>query len=447
MLEYNKIATEFWVIGDSMELIVDLHIHSRYERATSKDLTLENIYKWCKIKGINVVGTGTFTHPAWFEELQQKLEPAEYGLFKLKDEYAIKIDAELPHSVQSNIQRFILVTEISNIYSKNGKTRRLHNLIIVPDFVTASQVITRLSQIGNLKADGRPILGLDSKELLKIVLEANPMSFFIPAHIWTPWFAMFGSKSGFDSVAECFDELASEIHAIETGLSSDPFMNWRVSQLHNRTITSGSDAHSLLKLAREANILNCQLDYRDIIDAFKTNDKRIIGTIEFFPDEGMYHYDGHRKCGVSFKPSDTKKYNGICPQCGTPLVVGVLSRVNDLADQPENFKPVTHKTVEYAIPLIEILAEIRGVKGINTRSVLDDYARVYSELGSDFDIIRKLSVNEIESAGFVQLAHALKKVRSGDIYIKPGYDGVYGIVKVFAPGELQQIERQLGLGF
>jgi len=352
-----------------MQLIVDLHIHSHYSRATSKDMNIESLYKWGKIKGINIIGTGDFTHPLWFKELQDKLEPAEKGLFKLKDEFAKEIDATLPESIRKNLIRFVLTVEISNIYSKNEKVRKVHNLLIAPSFEAVSQISTRLSEIGNLKADGRPILGLDSKKLLQISLETDPDNFFIPAHIWTPWFAMFGSKSGFDSIEEAFEELASEIKAIETGLSSDPFMNWRLKELQKVTVISNSDAHSAAKLGREATVVDCELSYKEIIDAIKTNDERMVGTIEFYPEEGKYHYDGHRLCNVRLRPDETKKIGGICPKCGKPLVIGVDHRVSDLSDFALDYKPDNHKQVEYIIPLAEMIAEAKGLKNSNAASV------------------------------------------------------------------------------
>lgn len=428
-----------------MELIVDLHIHSRFARATSNQLTLPNIYKWAKIKGINVIATADFTHPAWFEELHDGLEPAEDGLFKLKKEYSDPVDATLPQSVRDNIVRFILSVEISNIYSKNGKVRRLHNLVIVPDFTTASKIISELSRIGNLRADGRPILGMDSKELLRITVESHPDSIFIPAHIWTPWFAMFGSNSGFDSIEEAFEDLSPHIYAVETGLSSDPFMNWRLSALDGKTLVSGSDAHSLPKLAREANILNCDLSYKQIIGAIKTNDEKFVGTMEFFPEEGMYHLDGHRKCNVRLTPTQTNEKNGICPVCGGKLVVGVMHRVETLADRPEDYIPKSHKIVESIVPIVEMIAEIKGIKSINAAGVVNEYEKVYSTLGSDFKILRHVSPEQIKKAGFTELAVAVGKVRKKDIVLEPGYDGVYGVVKVFKPGELDRENGQMNL--
>lgn len=414
-----------------MELIVDLHIHSRFARATSKQLTLQSIYRWAKIKGINVIATGDFTHPVWFNELSAGLVEAEDGLFALKPELAKSIDASLPKSVRSNTVRFIFSVEISNIYSKNGKVRRLHNLVIVPNFKIASEVIKRLSKIGNLRSDGRPIIGMDSKELLKITIDSHPDSIFIPAHIWTPWFSMFGSNSGFDSVEEAFEELSDNIYAIETGLSSDPWMNWRLKQLDGITIVSGSDAHSLPKLAREANILNCQLSYKDIVDGIKTNDKRFVGTMEFFPEEGMYHLDGHRSCNVKLTPTQSKKIKDICPICGKKLVIGVMHRVDDLADRPEGFVPKTHKVVESIVPIVEIIAQVKGIKSIHAKGVVEEYEKVYSSLGSDFYILRHVSKEVISKAGFSDLAVALDKVRKKDLFIDPGYDGVYGTVKIF----------------
>jgi uncharacterized protein (TIGR00375 family) len=428
-----------------MELIVDLHIHSSFARATSKNLTIENIYKWAKIKGINVISTADFTHPKWFSELTSKLEVDSDGMYRLKEKFTKQIDESLPRSVRNNLVRFILSTEISNIYSKNGKVRRLHNLVIVPNFEVASDIIGQLSKIGNLKADGRPIIGMDSKELLRMTVESHPDSIFIPAHIWTPWFAMFGSNSGFDSIQEAFEELTPHIKAIETGLSSDPYMNWRLSQLDGITVTSGSDAHSLPKLAREANIMNCNLSFKDIVEGIKTNDKRFVGTLEFFPEEGMYHLDGHRSCGVKLDPEESKKINDICPVCHKKLVIGVMHRVDDLADRPVGFTPKKHKIVESIVPIIEMIAEVKNIKSIHAKAVVNEYDRVIAALGDDFTILRKKSVEEITKSGFPQLGLAIQKVREKDIYIDPGYDGVYGTVKIFKPGEMETKIGQVSL--
>ena len=391
----------------------------------------EDLYYWGKIKGINVLGTGDFTHPAYFAELREKLEPAEPGLYRLKEDFASTHDAKLPASLKNNLFRFLLTVEISNIYSKNGKVRKLHNLLVAPSLEVAAELNERLARIGNLKADGRPILGLDSKELLKICLQTSKDILFIPAHIWTPWFSMFGSKSGFDSITEAFEDLAGEIKAIETGLSSDPFMNWRLSQLDGLTIVSNSDAHSPGKLGREANVLNCELDYYAIVKAIKTNNEHFLGTIEFFPEEGKYHYDGHRLCGVRFTPTETKQHHGICPKCGKPLVIGVENRVEDLADRAADYKPKQHKQVEYIIPLVELLAEIKGVKSSNSSAVVKSYEKICAALGDEFSILRKLPITDIKQAGFPEIAESLTRMRKGEVHVEPGYDGVYGVIKVF----------------
>lgn len=410
-----------------MELIVDLHLHSHYSYATSKDSTLEGNYRWGKMKGITIIGTGDFTHPGWFTELKAKLEPAENGLFKLKKEIAAEIDKELPESVKNNIIRFVLTVEISNIYKKYGKVRKLHNIVIVPDFTTASKINSQLDRTGNLKGDGRPILGMDSKELLKITLDSHPDSLLIPAHVWTPWFGMFGSKSGFDSIDEAFEELATHIVAVETGLSSDPAMNWRLSQLENRTLVSHSDAHSPQKLGREANVINCGLSYKEIINAIKTNDERFIGTIEFFPEEGKYHVDGHRACNVILSPQESKSMNNICPVCSKTVTIGVEHRIDDLADRPCGYVPKKNKQVEFIIPLPEIVAVLKGV-GVQSKAVSNEYLKIIRKLGSEFSILRKKNISQIKGEGFSELANLIDKMRKKEVIIKPGYDGVYGTV-------------------
>ncbi len=429
-----------------MELIVDLHIHSHFSRATSKDSTLEGLYYWGKIKGINIIGTGDFTHPLWFAEMHEKLEPAEDGLYKLKDSIAHEIDKKLSESVRGNIIRFVLTVEISNIYSKNGMVRKLHNAVVVPSFETASYINSRLERIGNLRADGRPILGMDSKELLKITLESHPDSLFFPAHIWTPWFAMFGSKSGFDSIKEAFDELSAEIKVVETGLSSDPFMNWQLTELRHVTIISNSDAHSPQKLGREANVMFCKLDYKDIINGIKTNDKRFIGTIEFFPQEGKYHYDGHTICNIRFAPEETKKHNGICPVCKKPLTIGVDYRVDELANYKPEDKPKNHKQVEYIIPLPEIIAEMKNRRS-GTKTVNEEYEKIIKKIGDEFSVLRKIPVEQIKKLGFLELSNIITRMRKGDVHIEPGYDGVYGVIKLFKNDtERKMSGEQMSLG-
>lgn len=427
-----------------MERVLDLHIHSHFSRATSKDCDFEHLYYWGKLKGINLIGTGDFTHPQWFEEMRAKLVPAEGGLYKLRDDVAAEIDKTLPESVRHNPIRFIPTVEIATIYKKLDKVRKLHQLIVAPSFEAVSVINARLERIGNLKSDGRPILGLDSKELLKIALEADPRSFYIPAHIWTPWFGMFGSKSGFDSIQECFDELAPHIKAIETGLSSDPAMNRQVKNLDSVSITSNSDAHSPQKLGREATLVTAELDYDDIIGALKTNDDRLAGTIEFYPEEGKYHADGHRACNVRFTPEQTKAVGGICPVCSKPLVVGVLNRLSELA---AGAQPTPHpKKAEHIIPLAEVIAELKGTVSASGKGVMSQYHQVLGKLGDEFAVLRSVPIEAIKEAGFPLLALAIERLRSGNVVRDPGYDGIYGTIKVFKnPDERQASVDQLAL--
>jgi DNA helicase II / ATP-dependent DNA helicase PcrA len=422
-----------------MELIVDLHVHSHYSRATSRDCTLEGLYRWGKIKGINVIGTGDFTHPQWFGEIRENLEPAEQGLFKLKADLAETIDKSLPPAVRDNLIRFVPTVEIATIYKKGDRVRKLHQLIVMPDFEGVSELNARLERIGNLKADGRPILGLDSKELLRHALEANDRSLYIPAHIWTPWFGMFGSKSGFDSIQEAYEELTPEIRVIETGLSSDPSMNWRIANLDGLAITSNSDAHSPGKLGREATVVQAEPSYDDIVGAFKTNDDRLVGTIEFFPEEGKYHADGHRSHNLRLTPEETRAYDGVCPECGKPLVVGVDYRVSELAARTPGYQSRYPKQTEYIIPLLEVLAELRGVKSTSGKAVQAEYHQAIERLGDEFSILRSRSLDEIAEGGIPLLAHAIEKLRAGDVVREAGYDGVYGTIKVFED-QLERIE-------
>jgi len=412
------------------ELIVDLHVHSHYSRATSRDCTLEGLQRWGKIKGINIIGTGDFTHPQWLDELRNKLIPAEPGLYRLRDDLAAAIDAELPPAVREQLIRFVPSVEIATIYTKGGRVRKLHQLLVAPSLEVAEAINARLERIGNLNADGRPILGLDAKELLRIALQVDPRVLYIPAHIWTPWFGMFGSKSGFDSIQEAYEELAPHIHAIETGLSSDPAMNWRIANLDGIAITSHSDAHSPSKLGREATVVAAELAYDDIIGAIKANDRRLIGTIEFFPQEGKYHHDGHRTCNVRLTPQETKALGGICPVCHKPLTIGVHYRVDELATRPTDFVSSLQKHVQYIIPLAEIIAELKGMKTTASKAVQTDYFRAIEQLGHEFAILRTVPIDTIHDAGFVELARAIDKLRRGDVSIDPGYDGIFGTIQL-----------------
>jgi len=408
-----------------MHLIADLHIHSRYSRATSANMNLESLWKWAQLKGITVVGAGDFTHPKWFIEMKEKLEPIGSNLLKLKDNFKTN---DIPDSCRSEVY-FMLTAEISCIYSKMGKTRKIHNLIFAPDFSVASRINTLLSRIGNLSSDGRPILGLDAKHLLKIVLDTSPDAVLIPAHAWTPHFSVFGAESGFDSLSECFEELTPHIHSIETGLSSDPPMNWRLSTLDRITLISNSDAHSPSKLGREANIFSTEISYGAMTNAIKTM-KGFIGTIEFFPEEGKYHYDGHRSCGVTLSPKETIKNNYLCPVCGRRVTIGVMHRVEKLADRPYGFKPKDAPIYHSLIPLSEILAETLKV-GTNTKTVESQYLKLLRSLGNEFKILMESPLSDIEKAGSPSLSEAISKMRSGRVHISPGFDGEYGKIKIF----------------
>ena len=424
-----------------MQFICDFHIHSKYSRATSKEGNIDNFAKWAQIKGINVLGTGDFTHPLWFRELKERLIPAEEGLFKLKPSTTAKATADRQNGNNHNETRFILTTEISSIYSKKGKTRKIHNLIFAPSFEVVEKINTHLGWIGNLKSDGRPILGLDAKELAKIVLGISPDCMIIPAHAWTPWFSIFGSFSGFDSIEECFEEYAKDIYAIETGLSSDPEMNWRWSKLDNITLISNSDAHSPSKLGREANIFEGdKISYTLIREAImrKSDSLKLIKTIEFFPEEGKYHWDGHRVCGVVLSPEESLKYNNLCPVCGKMMTIGVMNRVCQLADRKVPIgvgnKPANAIPFQRMIPLEEIIADVLGV-GVGTKGVSGHYKNLIRVFGSEFKILLNVKKEEIAAASLPEIAEGIERVRQGKINVQPGYDGEFGKISVFKEAE------------
>jgi len=427
-----------------MYFIADLHIHSRFSRATAKTLNFENLYMAARQKGITVVGTGDFTHPGWFEEIQERLVPAEPGLFKLRDDLEAACEKEVMVKERVPV-RFMLSCEISNIYKKNGVTRKTHNLIFLPDLTGAARFNSRLEQIGNIRSDGRPILGLDSRDLLEILLETSDDGFLIPAHIWTPWFSMFGSKSGFDTVEECFEDLTPHIRGVETGLSSDPPMNWRVGNIDGLTLVSNSDAHSPANLGREANLFNTELSYPAIKTAIETGDPDAFGgTIEFFPQEGKYHQDGHRKCQINLPPKEAIALNGTCPVCGHPLTLGVLHRVEALATRPEGEKPEKTHPYYSVIPLAEILSEIVGV-GPKSKKVLSYYQAVLEALGPELAILHTLPVDAVDEAGIPLLTEAIRRMRAGSVHIFPGFDGQYGEIKVFTPEERDRLIGQQAL--
>jgi uncharacterized protein (TIGR00375 family) len=420
-----------------MPYIADLHVHSKYSRATSQDMSPESIWRWAQIKGISVIGTGDITHPAWLKELNEKLEPAGNGLFLIRREHRT---GDVPASCRAEVS-FLLSGEISCIYSKNGRTRKVHAIVLMPDIPTAARFNLALARIGNLHADGRPILGLDAKELLRITLDISSDALFIPAHAWTPHFSVFGAESGFDSLEECFEELSLHIHAIETGLSSDPQMNWRLSALDRITLVSNSDAHSGAKIGREANIFDVDRSYPAIIDAIRTR-KGFLGTIEFFPQEGKYHYDGHRACGVSLSPRETIRHGYRCPVCGGKITVGVMHRVEKLADREDGRRPEGSPAFTALIPLQEIIAESLNV-GTASKKVDARYRALIERLGSEFTILRDAPLDEIERAGSPLIREAVSRMRDGKVRIAPGYDGEYGKIRIFEESERDQIGGQL----
>ncbi len=417
-----------------MDFIADLHIHSPFSRATSKQMTLPALHDWAQLKGITVLGSGDFTHPRWFAVLEEKLEPAEPGLFRLKKKFREESGLSVPDSCSSPV-RFILSVEISTIYKKADRTRKVHSLILCPDFAAAGRLSAALQQIGNISSDGRPILGLDCKRLLEMALEASPENVFIPAHIWTPHFSVLGAASGFDSIQECFEDMTPHIFALETGLSSDPPMNWMLSGLDDFVLVSNSDAHSPRKLAREANIFSCELSYHEMMRVLREKDRSgFKGTLEFFPEEGKYHYDGHRPCSQCFTPEQTAAHEGRCPVCGRKITVGVLNRVLALADRDHGFRPPQAFDFESLIPLEEVIAEVIGV-GPASKRVANTCYRLLEHFGSELFILRHCPLADLRAAGHDLLAEALGKIRAGNITMQPGYDGVYGSVRIFNPGE------------
>lgn len=408
-----------------MSFIADLHIHSSYSIATSRDISPEALYKWAQLKGVKVLGTGDFTHPSWISELKEKLEPAGNGLFTLKKKFR-GIDSEVPDRCKGEVY-FLLSSEISCIYKKGGKVRKVHNLLYVPGFEEAEKLNRELSKVGNIKSDGRPILGLDSKELLRIALDVSQDSILVPGHAWTPHFSVFGSGSGFDSLEECFEELTPHIYAIETGLSSDPPMNWRVSSLDHITLISNSDAHSPQKIGREANIFDTELSYKGIMGGIKGK-KGFLGTIEFFPEEGKYHYDGHRACRMRLSPEDAIKNKGLCPSCGKKVTIGVMHRVEELSDRPEGFRPRGAPPYHSLISLKGLISYSMGV-GEASRKVEAEYMKILKTLGPELEVLMDIPIKELESVN-PSISLAISDIRGGRVRIEPGYDGEYGEVMI-----------------
>ncbi len=425
-----------------MAYVADLHIHSRFSRACSPQLNIPNLAKWAKLKGINVMGTGDFLHPLWMSELKKDLTEDGSGFLSMKGE-----------SVKGEGIKFVLTVEIATMYTHNGKGRRIHNLIFLPDFASADTFQkSLLSRRANLASDGRPILGMSSKDLLSLALQASEKALFIPAHAWTPWFGIFGSQSGYDSLHECFEDLTDYVYGIETGLSSDPAMNWRIKELDNRSIVSFSDAHSLPNLGRESTVLNESLEegYTGLFNAIK--DQKIAGTIEFYPEEGKYHYTGHRNCNIKYTPEDTKAKGTICPVCKRGLTVGVMERVEAIAERSNQELKVSNTdgkitTIAFPnrpgykmlVPLLTVLAESFGTAP-TTQKVLDEYKKLTDVLGSEMKILTKVSIDDIAKISGAKIAEGVLKNRKGELVIDPGYDGVYGIVKIWGNEKKQEIK-------
>ncbi len=411
----------------------DLHIHSRFSRACSKNCDIPGLAWWALRKGVTVVGTGDFTHPGWAEELRETLVPAEPGLLQLRPDLADKLRRNSPPTCDQPV-RFMLSTEISTIYRAGERTRKVHHLLYAPTLEAAGKITAALAKVGNLASDGRPILGLDSRHLLDITLNAGPGCYLVPAHIWTPWFAVLGSKSGFDVVADCYGDLAGQVFAVETGLSSDPPMNWMCSSLDGYRLVSNSDAHSPPMLGREATTLDVELDYFAIERALRTG-AGLQGTVNFFPEGGRYHLDGHRKCGVRLEPGQSAVHGGICPGCGRPLTIGVLNRVTGLADRPAGYRPDGAASSVNLVSLPDVVGELLGA-GPKSKKVDAEVSRLVAALGPELGILLATPPGELSRAGGALLGEAITRLRAGSVHKEAGDDGEYGVIRLFGPGEL-----------
>ena len=396
-----------------MRLIADLHLHSKYSRATSREMDVENMARWCKIKGITIVGTGDFTHPVWLRELKAKLKPTDRGLY-----------------THAGVH-FMLTVEVSNIYPQGGRLRKIHNILFCPSFEIAERINAVLGRFGSLMADGRPTLTVPSDKMVEYIMEVSPDCMVVPAHAWTPWFSLFGSNSGFDSLEECFGAQTKHIAAVETGLSSDPPMNWRLSQLDRVMLVSNSDAHSPAKLGREANVFEAEPDYYELMRALRGKDtSKFLYTVEFFPEEGKYHYDGHRNCNTRMTPREAKAAGNRCPVCKRPVTVGVMHRVEDLADREAGYVPTGVTPYRNLIPLEEIIAEAMGAQ-VGTSGVREEYFKLCARLGSEFAILLDVPADELARHTTARIVEGVRRVREGQVEIKPGYDGTYGEIRIF----------------
>ena len=409
------------------EFVADFHIHSRYSRACSKDLSVPELAKWAKRKGIGLLGTGDFTHPLWLQELQERLRETGRGFFEFDGAH------------------FVLTAEVNTLFYKRGKAHNVHHVLLAPSFEAVERINQELGQFGSLALDGRPILRMEAWRLAEVVLGIEPRCLIVPAHVWTPHFAIFGSNAGFDSVEECFEHQAKNIFALETGLSSDPGMNWRLSKLDRYALISNSDSHSARRIGREANVFNGELDYDDMLTTLKTKDRsKFLYTVEFFPEEGKYHYDGHRNCRVRLSPEESKRQGYRCPVCGRAVTVGVMNRVEQLADRPEGAKSPHAISYKHVVPLEEIIADVLGV-GTGTQAVEREYMNLITRCGTELDVLLKTSEEELRKVAPAKIADGIWRMRQGRVTVEPGYDGEYGTVKIFGQEEPKSAEQQMTL--
>ncbi len=415
-----------------MPLLADLHTHSKYAQGCSHRLTLANMNTWCQIKGVDLLSTADFTHPEWFAQLEERLEEVSEGMYQIKTEYLKNAEIEVPESCRRELS-FILGTEVNLIYMRQGKERRLHLLLYAPNLETARLINQALAKWGNLADDGRPIIGLDAEELMKILLNISDQIEVVPAHVWTPHFGIFGSKYGFDSLEECFGTMSKHIHALETGLSSDPVMNWRLSQHEHLAFVSNSDAHSPQKFGREATLYDVELHYADFLKALREDHQKIAGTIEFFPEEGKYHSDGLRTEKLCLKPSETREMGYMSPT-GKHITVGVLHRIENLADRELGIEAPNARPVSHIIPLPEILSELIGA-GVSSKQVQARYFEIIEKLGPEFGILKDLPLDQIAAEDEL-LGEAIRRMRAKEVHIQPGYDGEYGVIRLFKEGEI-----------
>lgn len=409
------------------KIVADFHLHSRYSRATSNQLDLDLLAQWARYKGITLLGTGDATHPLWMQELKQKLQPTSGGLYAYRD------------------VKFLLTVEVNNQFISGGKTHRIHNLLFLPSLEVAEVVNKRLNRYGDLSSDGRPTLRLSARDLVKLTLDVSRDILIVPAHAWTPWFSVFGANSGFDTVEECFEDQAKEIHCLETGLSSDPGMNWRLSRLDRYSLISNSDSHSAQRIGREANVFDCEESYSEIVSVLRARDsKRFLYTIEFFPEEGKYHFNGHRLCKVRLSPEESIRQQNRCPACGKRVTIGVMHRISELADRPEGYPMPQGIPFKHLVPLDQIIAEARRV-GVDSKGVEQEYLDLVRRVGTELEILLEIPEEGLRRHLSPRVAEGVLRVRNAQVEILPGYDGEYGKVSLFKERDNPVGEKQLTL--